>query len=287
MCLNTEFSSLTRYAMRVSYVGTQYAGWQTQTPNLVTIQKTFEDILTQLHAPASGKKRVVVFASGRTDSGVHAVGQVVHFDFFKRFEPEQFLKALNAHLPKDIRVLAMVEAPPAFHAQRDATSKQYSYYLQTGPAWLPHLEPYSHWIPRKPRLDHLQKAANLCIGVRDFACFQGAKAATKTTVREITAFEVTEARELFLGAEYPLLRFRVVGTGFLKQMVRSLVGTVLEVGLGGMELSDFELTLQPERAVRMGVPVGELRQTIGETLPAKGLFLEKVWYKTDPLCNTP
>ncbi len=261
-----------RYLASIAYDGTDFCGWQRQPISTPSIQATVESALTLLN----GGQTVSATASGRTDAGVHALDQRVHFDLNRHWDQRLLLKALNANLPEAIRLQSVCPVADDFHALRDAIQKQYAYYLQAGVTRLPHLDRYAHWIPVLPDLERMQVAASRCTGRRDFATFQGAKAATKTTIRDLIEFEVKEVPHPFLGSAQSILCFRLLGTGFLKQMVRSLVGTVLEVGLDRRDVVSLD-----------GLFAAPDRLEVGETLPAKGLFLERVWYKTDLLCNTP
>jgi tRNA pseudouridine38-40 synthase len=262
-----------KYAALLSYVGTDYCGWQLQkgsaAEGLPSIQATINAALSRMTTQAA---RVV--GSGRTDSGVHAAGQVAHFVLERDWDPTILRKGLNSLLPIDIRVLAVRRVPIEFHAQRSAEKKQYSYYFQQGPCALPHLEPHSWWI-RKP-LDRaaMQRALDQLRGEHDFVAFQGRGATVKTTVRRILEAEVTwepvrfpQAMELSEGVPLGLVRVRLIGTGFLKQMVRGIAGTLLQVGEGRRS---------PECMTE--ILASRDRGQVGPTAPGRALWLERVWY---------
>ena len=244
-----------RVRLEVAYLGTFFEGWQAQevvreggaTPR--TVQATLEEALARMH-----RVPLRVHAASRTDSGVHADGQVLHFDVppgAPRVPAEGLRRGLNAALPWDFRVLAAAEAPPSWHARFDALGKLYVYRLRRGD-FLPPFEGLRETLA-SPRLDvrAMRGAACRLVGRRDFAAFGLAGAPRKTTVRNLVRLDVAEAG--------PLLVVTALGNGFLSGMVRRLVGTLLEAGLGRLDpLEAFE---RP-----------------GPTAPARGLTLEKVFY---------
>ncbi len=268
--MSSEVTSTQKYALQLSYVGTRYCGWQrqpTEDSGAPNIQETLEKAVQQI----TGETPSVV-GSGRTDAGVHALGQVAHLKLSaKNWEPWKLERGLNSALPKDIRVLEVRPVPPDFHAQRSAVKKQYSYYFQQGPCPLPHLEPFSWWIFKRLDLEALQAAIVPLRGEHDFKPFQarGAKVGG-TTVRKILEAEVERMPVAFpaLGAEgFELVRVRLIGTGFLKQMVRGIAGTLLQVGEGK----------RPPACIQEILDSGD-RSLVGQTAAARGLWLEKVWY---------
>lgn len=264
-----------KYCAEISYVGTAYCGWQRQKGSAAdgapSIQATFEQTLSKITS-----ETVSVVGSGRTDSGVHAIGQVVHFVLRdKKWETAILHRALNSLLPVDIRVRSVSEVPIEFHAQRSAIKKQYSYYFQQGPCALPHLEPFSWWIQKQLDLAGMQKALDQLKGQHDFKPFQSSGSKPGPTVREIFEAEIKVEPISFPGAgvwpvagqEFSLVRVRIVGSGFLKQMVRGIAGTLLQIG---------------ERR-RDSACIGEIlasldRRLVGPTAPARALWLEKLWY---------
>lgn len=260
--------------MLLSYVGTKYCGWQKQFGSAAlgadSIGATIEARVEQI----TGEKTSVV-GSGRTDSGVHALGQVAHFKLWKRdWEPAVLMNALNATLPLDIRVLKVQRVPIDFHAQHHAGKKQYSYYFQQGTSPIPHLVPFSWWIRKTLNLEAMREAAAHLVGEHDFKGFQAAGANPGPTVRKIFEAEVAREEIQFpamtpLSQNSPsLVRIRLVGSGFLRQMVRSISGTLLEVG---------ENRRKPE-SVREILEKKE-RDLVGQTAPGRALWLERVWYK--------
>lgn len=270
-------------------MGTQYNGWQKQpqTPEassvkLNTIQDTVEKAVSQMFSVPT-----TVVASGRTDSGVHAYGQVVHFwlkapDAEARFSMETIKRGLNSILPQDIRVLAAWRVPDDFHAQTSAIKKQYSYLLLQGPSPLPQWNWTTWWIHRKLNVEAMQEALNYLKGEHDFKAFQarGSKE-LRTTVRTLLETEVIrQPIPSPFGADleevgYSIVRIRLVGTGFLKQMVRGIVGTLVPIG------EEFSQPIEMKEILDT-----QDRSRLGPTAPARGLTLERVWYTTDPYGNS-
>ncbi len=266
-----------RYAALVSYVGTRYCGWQAQlgpdSGKLTSIQETIQDRLVKMTSEEDAR----VIGSGRTDSGVHAVGQVIHFRLKrKEWNVEVLRNGFNSLLPGDIRVLQVKRCPDRFHAQRSAIRKQYSYYFQQGPAQLPHMDPFTWWIRKPLDLPAMQRALDHLVGEQDFKAFQSSGASVTTTVRTIFEAKLEPVRIPF--PEVPvyrpdrasamgLVRMRLVGSGFLKQMVRSIAGTLLPVGEGRASPDSFREILD-----------GLDRRKAGLTAPGRGLWLERVWY---------
>jgi tRNA pseudouridine38-40 synthase len=264
-----------KYAALLSYRGTQYCGWQRQSGSAAagdpSIQETVEKALSKMCS-----ERISVVASGRTDSGVHAVGQVTHFVLKrKEWDPSILIKGMNSLLPQDIQVLAVQPVALDFHAQRSAEKKQYSYYFQQGPCAIPHLEPYSWWIRKPLDREAMREALDALVGEHDFKPFQASGAKPGPTVRRIleaqVSLEAVRFPETFSPASAPAIawvRVRIVGTGFLKQMVRGIAGTLLQVGEGRRAPSCIREILASRD-----------RSSVGPTAPARALWLERVWYR--------
>jgi tRNA pseudouridine38-40 synthase len=268
-----------KFALRLSYLGKNYCGWQRQSanpakaPDLPSIQETIEAALSRMtDAP------VKIVGSGRTDSGVHALGQVAHFfSPNDRFTTEIYRKGLNSLLPQDIRVIQAYSVPDDFHAQRSAVKKQYSFYFQQGSAPLPQWMDTTWWIQKSLNVEAMHEAIQMLIGEHDFKSFQASGSAPmKSTVRKILEAEVLRLPM----PDYPgqdlnesgfsMVRVRLVGTGFLKQMVRGIAGTLLQIGENQRKASEM-----PE------ILASKSRSLVGPTAPAKGLTLERVWYIPD------
>jgi tRNA pseudouridine38-40 synthase len=246
-------SGATVYRLTVSYRGEAYAGWQRQ-PNAVTVQEVLETALAGL----LGRPAALVGAS-RTDAGVHARGQVAHLELPRPFPPSGLVHGTNHRLPADVRVLAARPMPAGFHARKHAAGKEYAYRLRREPVLSPLDDLFA--VRADPGLDlaALRAAAARLPGRHDFSAFALAGGGHRSPVRRITAAEWEE--------DGPALTFRVRGDGFLRGMVRSLVGTLLEVGRGRRSVEAFAALL-----------AGGVRGEAGATAPARGLTLERVFY---------
>jgi tRNA pseudouridine38-40 synthase len=258
------------FAARISYVGTAYCGWQEQAhehpQGLPSVQEVMQAALAEM-----AQEKAYIHASGRTDAGVHALGQVIHYKLERRpWEAEVVERGLNALLPQDIRILRVRSVADDFHSQFGAEKKQYGYYFLQGPTDLPHLKPYAYWIRRPLNLEAMHGAAQALLGEHDFAPFQAADGNRKTTVRRIFEARVVRQAVTFPSRDlgtHSLLKFEIVGSGFLKQMVRGLAGTLLQVGDGRRPSTCMAEILASGRRV-----------DVGATAPARGLWLEHVWY---------
>ncbi len=266
------------FRLVVAYDGTHYHGWQQQIVpgGLPTIGETLE--------AAAGKvlkqKRVIVHGSGRTDAGVHARAQVAHMRCEADLPPSTLIKAINAHLPADIRILKLDACEPTFHAQLDVTAKTYRYFIlhtRTGkdPVHWPFLRPYTWFVTYPLDYDAMRAALSSLEGKHDFSSFQNKGTPVPDTVREVHEAKLIVhegGRDLppwMPGPEFEarLLEIRVRGSGFLKQMVRTMVGTVVEVGRGRLDASSIGKILQQKS-----------RSASGITAPPQGLFLDHVEY---------
>jgi tRNA pseudouridine38-40 synthase len=241
------------YFLLVSYRGERYAGWQRQ-ENALTVQEVLESALERLLGQA-----VRVAGASRTDAGVHARGQAVSLELAAPFAPQGLVHGTNHHLPDDVRVLAAAAMPPGFHARKHAAGKTYSYRLSRAPVISPLDAPYTVRIPREADPARMARAAESLPGRHDFTAFALAGGAHGQPFRTMRS-ALWEER----GAE---LVFRITGEGFLRGMVRALVGTLIEVGTGRRTPEDFA-------ALLAGAP----REAAGPTAPAHGLVLDEVFY---------
>jgi tRNA pseudouridine38-40 synthase len=204
----------------------------------------------------------------------------------KEWNPAILYRGLNSLVPPGIRILSVQNVDLGFHAQRSAIHKQYSYFFQQGPAPLPHIAPYSWWIRKELNVGAMNLAAESLKGVHDFKPFQASGAAVKSTVREVFEAEVCEEPIVFpelslsetkgygggTSKRFVMVRFRIVGTGFLKQMVRSIAGTLLEIGEDRRDVSSILQILKTKD-----------RGQVGITAPGRGLWLERVTYNNGPI----
>lgn len=244
-----------RWKCTCSYDGGPYAGWQRQRGQL-SVQQVIEEALATLF-----KEPALIQGSGRTDAGVHAFEQVFHFDRNWRHGGASLLNALQALLPKSIRVESATAVDEAFHARFSAVSKRYLYRLKLGEAD-PFQWPYCWPVPASLDLNLLDQAMKTLIGEHDFAAFAASRGnglEYESTVRRLSEAAVSQE------AGYVNLSFRA--DGFMYKMVRSLAGTVVNVGLGRLPLAE----MQPLLASAKRIP-------LVQAAPAKGLYLQKVFY---------
>jgi len=246
-----------RIVLTVAYDGTHFCGWQIQ-ENGRTVQGELERALFL----ATGEN-IRITGSGRTDSGVHAAGQVCHFDTASSIPPEKFYICVNKYLPSDVSVLSSRAADEKFDCSRAAKRKTYRYRIYVSNVENPLLERYSTRVPVPPDIALMQKGAEYFVGEHDFKAFCAAGSSAKTTVRKI--YSVNIFKENFFGAE--VISFDVCGGGFLYNMVRSMVGELIEVGFSRL----------PPEAVRDVLSLPD-REKIGRTMKAKGLTLLSVEY---------
>ena len=256
----------------VAYDGTGYAGWQVQRG-----RPTLQGMLEAALESTIGQP-VRVLASGRTDAGVHALGQVVGLQASTELPTEELRRALNAHLPPDMAVLEVVEAPEAFHPTRQAVRKRYRYVIHDGPV----REVFGRhfcWHYARGRLDAaaMHRAAAALQGRHDFSSFETRGAERQSSIRTVFAIEVRRSRAGQGGVEFPPEHGKVSGdciiieveaNGFLYNMVRAIVGTLVEVGRGARAES------WPAEVLRAAD-----RRAAGPTAPPQGLFLVHVKYE--------
>lgn len=242
------------YKLTIQYDGTRYRGWQVQGNTDQTIQGKVEGVLSRLTG-----QPVELHGSGRTDAGVHALGQVANVKLPRPFDPSELLRELNRYLPADIGVIAVEPAPERFHARLNARSKTYCYRIWNSE--IPNVLERSYLYPLPEPLDvaAMERAAADLVGTHDFRSFCGLKRFKKSTVRTITDIPITQH-----GSE---VRLEFTGNGFLMRMVRILAGTLVEVGLG-----------QRAADAMPAVLAAQDRAAAGPALPAQGLALVRVEY---------
>lgn len=243
-----------RIALRISYDGTNYAGWQNQ-DNAVAVQQVIEEALARL----SKTERVPITGASRTDSGVHAMGQVAHFDTETRIPAHKFSFALNTLLPPDVRIQQSWEVDERFHARFSTAGKVYAYTIVNAPHASAMLGRYAAHCPVPLDVEKMNRAAQDIVGVHDFTAFMASGGTSKTFVREMKAAQVARAGDQIC--------FMVWGTGFLYNMVRIIAGTLIEIGLGRRTVNAFS-----EAYATLD------RLSLGVTAPPQGLELTKVYY---------
>jgi tRNA pseudouridine38-40 synthase len=242
--------------LTLQYDGTDYVGWQRQS-NGVSVQGVLEDAL----APIEGAP-VTVHGAGRTDAGVHALGQVASVTLTCDIAEPTLARALNAVLPVDVRVLAVEAMDETFHARFSSRAKTYEYRIVNAPLVSVFLQRYVWHVPQPLDIEAMRTAAGPLVGTHDFAGFQGSGANVATTERTILALDVEDGG----GFDLPLV-IRVSGDGFLRHMVRTIAGTLVEVGIGRWDPWTLLAVLESRD-----------RTQAGPTAPAKGLFLAGVAY---------
>lgn len=239
--------------LTVAYDGTEFVGWQRQEAG-ESIQGLIEDALAKIEGTV-----VTLHGAGRTDAGVHALAQVASARISAELDDDTLTRALNANLPPTIRVNGVETVPDDFHARFSARGKTYEYRIWNGPAMPPFIRLYAWHVPQPLDAAKMNEASRAIVGERDFAAFQGTGGRTHTTVRRVTAAEWR--------TDGPALTFAISGEGFLRHMVRSLAGTLVEVGHGRRPVEDLaRLVAAPERS------------EAGRTAPPHGLFLVSVLY---------
>jgi tRNA pseudouridine38-40 synthase len=244
------------YKLTIAYDGSDYSGWQVQ-PNGVSIQAKLEEAIAIIV-----RHNVKVVGAGRTDAGVHALGQVAHFHCDTALDLFRFLGSVNGLLPKDIRVKSIDSVPSDFHAQRSAVGKIYHYHICLDAVQSPFNRLYCYKVHEKIDLDILKKGALLFIGTHDFTSF-----ANEAHTGAAHANPVRNLRRLDLVTEEEGIRLEFEGDGFLYKMVRNIVGTLLEAAKGKLSITDIEKIFQAKDRRRAGMAV-----------PPHGLFLVKVFY---------
>lgn len=248
-----------RIRLVVAYDGTQYHGWQIQ-PGAVTIESVLNEALTQLM-----REPIQVIGASRTDSGVHARGNVAVFDTESQMPPDKICMALNQRLPEDIRVQVSEEVPSDWHPRKCTCVKTYEYRILNRRIEMPMQRFYSHFCYFNLDLDKMRQAAGLLTGEHDFKSFCSVRTQVTDTVRTIYRIEVNRDEE-------DMIRIRVTGSGFLYNMVRIIAGTLMAVGMGQMAPEDME-----------GILEARDRRAAGPTAPARGLTLIRMEYDDGPL----
>jgi tRNA pseudouridine38-40 synthase len=239
--------------LTIAYDGTGFVGWQRQESG-DSIQRLIEDALGTIEGNV-----VTLHGAGRTDAGVHALGQVASARIAAELDDETLTRALNANLPSTIRVNRVETVNDDFHARFSATGKTYEYRIWNGPAMPPFIRLYAWHVPQPLDVAAMNEASGVIVGEHDFAAFQGTGSRTHSTVRRVTSAEWR--------TNGPAVTFVISGEGFLRHMVRSLAGTLVEVGHGRRPGDDLARLLAAPK-----------RSDAGRTAPPHGLFLVSVLY---------
>ena len=239
----------------IEYDGTNYNGWQRQ-PNAASVQEEIEKAIYKIT-----KKQTDIYGSGRTDAKVHALGQVANFHTDSTIPTEKFAVALNTNLPDDIVILNSIEVPEEFHSRYSAKVKTYRYRVLNTPVRRPIERNYAYHVREDLDLDIIKTMAKLLIGEHDFKAFSSSGSSVKTTIRTIYDIKITK--------ENDIIEFEFTGNGFLYNMVRIIVGTLIELGKKSTRYD-----------IQKALMTGD-RGFAGPTAPPQGLFLKKVSYNLD------
>ncbi len=243
--------------LTIEYDGTNYQGWQRQGEGIPTLQGTIESALFELF-----KKKIHLMGAGRTDSGVHAENQVAHFIAPKDVTGYNFVHLFQSLLPSDICIKKAQLVPPHFHAQRSALSKTYTYKIWNEPLPSALRAHRSLWIRKPLNLERLNRACEAILGTHDFKCFRSEGSAIKSTIRTIHSAKFMKAGDY--------IEFSINGNGFLKQMVRNIVGTLLQIEMG----------LRDEKSIKELMDSRE-RMQAGPSARPQGLYLTQVFYPAE------
>ncbi len=248
------------YRLLLQYDGTDFHGWQTQDGQR-TVQGELERTLSLLE-----DAEVKVIGSGRTDTGVHAEGQVANVRLNRAFTPDRLRIAINGNIWRDVRVMTATQAPDDFHARFSAKAKHYVYRLVNAPVMSPFCSRFAHHEPRFLDVGRMNETARLFLGEHDWTAFSAARSDVENRVRTIKSFTVESSWDA--RANSSIIEFRISANGFLRYMVRSIVGTMLEVGRGEKDSDTIQTAI-----------VSGDRDLAGKTAPACGLTLLKVDYE--------
>ncbi len=241
--------------MTIEYDGTDYCGFQVQeNTGLRTVQGVLEEKITLL-----SRETIRIAGAGRTDSGVHARGQVVHFLSQWTVPKEKIAVAVNSVLPKDLVVKSAEDVPSEFHARFSAKGKKYHYRIYNDPIPSAFEDKYSWFIPYRLDFEKMTEGANYLVGEHDFSSFKSSGSVIKNNTRTIWSLDLTQ--------QGPLIEIEVMGNGFLYNMVRIIAGTLIEVGRGKLKPLAIKEILSAKD-----------RSKAGPTAPPKGLFLTEVFY---------
>lgn len=238
----------------LQYEGTRYQGWQRQQSTENTIQGKLEQLLARMCG-----EPIEVQGSGRTDAGVHAKGQVANFHTHSRMSVEEMLEYINRYLPEDVAVIDISEAAPRFHSRLNACGKHYEYRIINSAVPDVFQRRYALEVPEALDVQAMERAAEYLLGEHDFKSFTSAKRSRKSTIRRIDEIKITK--------EGHLLRFSFKGSGFLHHMIRIVMGTLLEVGMGKRRPENVAEVLEAHD-----------RELAGPLMPAKGLTLVEVFF---------
>jgi tRNA pseudouridine38-40 synthase len=255
-----------RFKLTIEYAGTRYSGWQIQ-KNAKTVQGEIDRAVRTV----TGRKDFELYGSGRTDAGVHALGQVAHLDVSTNLPPESLRRRLNDELPADINILAATQVPHRFHARHHAVARRYLYQIARRRTAF--AKAYVWWVKEPLDVDRMREAARAFVGMRDFRSFAAAGTQEEGEPPPSTLVLVDH---LAIMEEGDLLLVSIQGSHFLWKMVRRIVGVLVEIGRGGLTTDAAAGFLRDPSAVPARL-----------TAPASGLFLSRVYYGHEPHDTQP
>ncbi len=245
---------MNNYRLTIQYDGGRYKGWQRLGGGENTIQEKIEHVLSELAG-----HDIEIIGCSRTDAGVHALAQIANFKIEETLSEGHIKNYLNQYLPQDICVVDVASVSENFHARYNAKDKTYLYKIWNNEYTNPFMRKYSMHVNKKLNVEQMRDASRFLIGAHDFTAFSNAKSKKKSMVREIYSIEFEE--------ENGFINIRVQGDGFLYNMVRWMIGTLIEVGLGNMEANEIP-----------GIIASKERDKTGNLVEACGLYLEKITY---------
>lgn len=252
------------FMLILQYEGTRYQGWQRQESTENTIQGRLETLLSKMT-----EQKIEIQGSGRTDAGVHALGQVANFHADTQMQTQEMLKYINFYLPDDIAVISLEEVPERFHSRLNAKGKCYCYRVNNGK--VPHVfdRRYTHVVEEALDMEAMRRAAQYLVGTHDFKAFTSNKRSKKSTIRTIDEIKIEKISGMSMAhrGEMDEICFTYRGNGFLYHMVRIMTGTLLETGMHKRKPEEIADILS-----------SGLREKAGELAPAKGLTLMEVYY---------
>lgn len=242
------------YKITIQYDGTKYNGWQRQKNTKNTIQEKFESVLSKMC-----DRNIEIFASGRTDAGVHAVSQVANFKCETDKTTDEIKDYLNHYLPADILVTSIEEVHERFHSRLNAVSKTYEYTIATKKPDV-FIRKYVYFADISPNVDKMRRASTLLLGTHDFLGFSSVGKTKKSTIRTVNFINIEESDGM--------IRIKINANGFLYNMVRIIAGTLFDIGIEKSDINDIQKIFDSKK-----------RADAGTTLPACGLKLCEVFYK--------
>jgi tRNA pseudouridine38-40 synthase len=243
---------MNNYKLIIQYDGGRYKGWQRLGKGENTIQGKIENVLSELVG-----RKIEIIGCSRTDAGVHALAQIANFKIDENLTESEIKNYLNRYLPQDISITQVMSVPERFHARYNSKAKTYLYKIWNEEHTNPFMRKYSMHVKQKLNIERMKKACQYFIGEHDFTAFSNAKSKKKSMVREIYSIDIVE--------NGGFIQIRVRGNGFLYNMVRKIVGTLIEVGLGKIDAEDIPRILDSKE-----------RSQVGCLADAGGLYLEKI-----------